>query len=253
MAFSSGGPCFPSFQDQPVMLSAGPHYPVMAGGSGKEWGEMVVAFLRWVVVVAVLCLGLTDEASAKTVFLGGSQTAGWKFMGCCKDVVNKAAVSNTTSKILKTLDPVVRMKPEKVFILEGINELYSSNDSIIARYREILRRINTGSPNTMVFVQSVLPVCNRPDLPNPKIVELNAGLKALCAECSNCVYIDLHSHFVENGQLRQQLTTDGVHLRPEGYKLWQSLIDPYLSTPNAQLTRPDVIARLGRPDSAMAQ
>ena len=70
-------------------------------------------------------------------------------MGCCKDVVNKAAVSNTTSKILKTLDPVVRMKPEKVFILEGINELYSSNDSIIARYREILRRINTGSPNTM--------------------------------------------------------------------------------------------------------
>lgn len=214
---------------------------------------MVVALLRWFVVVAVLCLGLADEASAKTVFLGGSQTAGWKYMGCFKDVVNKAAVSNTTSKILKGLDPVVRMKPEKVFILEGINELYSSNESILARYREILRRISQGSPKTMIFVQSVLPVCNRPDLPNTKITELNAGLKALCAENKNCVYIDLHSHFVENGELRKQLTTDGVHLRPDGYKLWQSLIDPYLTTPNDQLTKPDVVARLGQPASTMAQ
>lgn len=214
---------------------------------------MFVAYVRWFVVVAVLCLGLADEVSAKTVFLGGSQTAGWKYMGCCKDVVNKAAVSNTTSKILKTLDPVVRMKPEKVFILEGINELYSSNESILARYREILRRLNQGSPKTMIFVQSVLPVCNRPDLSNDKIVELNNGLKALAAECSNCVYVDLHSHFVENGQLRKQLTTDGVHLRPDGYKLWQSLINPYLTTPNAQLSRPDIVARLGQPAGVTAQ
>jgi lysophospholipase L1-like esterase len=214
---------------------------------------MVAAWLRWCVVVAVLCLGLADEVSAKTVFLGGSQTAGWKYMGCFKDVVNKAAVSNTTSKILKTLDPVVRMKPEKVFILEGINELYSSNESILARYREILRRINQGSPKTMIFVQSVLPVCNRSDLSNTKITELNAGLKALCGECANCVYVDLFSHFVEDGQLRQQLTTDGVHLRPDGYKLWQSLIEPYLTTPNAQLTRPEVVARLGQPGGAVVQ
>lgn len=211
---------------------------------------MVVAFLRWFAVVALLCLAPTDEASARTVFLGGSQTAGWNYMGCFKDVVNKAAVSNTTSKILRGLSPVIRMKPDKIFILEGINELYSSNESILARYREILRRLSHGSPKTMIFVQSVLPVRDRPDLSNTKINELNAGLKTLCAECDHCVYIDLHSHFVEHGELRQQLTTDGVHLRPDGYKLWQALINPYLTTPNDQLSRPDIVARLGHPEAA---
>jgi lysophospholipase L1-like esterase len=214
---------------------------------------MIAAWFRWCVVAATLLVFGAAEVSAKTVFIGGSQTAGWKYMGCFKDVVNKAAVSNTTTKILKTLDPIVRMKPEKVFILEGINELYSSNDSILARYREILHRINQGSPKTLIFVQSVLPVVNRPDLSNHKIMELNAGLKALCADCPNCVYVDLFTHFADGGQLRPCLTTDGVHLRPDGYKLWQSLIEPFVSTPNEQLSQPETVARLGQPGGGAQQ
>jgi len=213
---------------------------------------MIAAWFRMCVVLATLILGSAPEALAKTVFLGGSQTAGWKHMGMFKDVVNKAAVSNTTAKILKGLGPVVGLKPEKVFILEGINELYSPSPAILARYREILLRINKGSPKTLIFVQSVLPVVNRPDLPNDKIVELNAGLKALCAEMQNCVYIDLFSHFAVNGALNESLTTDGVHLRPDGYKLWQALIEKYVVQPNDQLTRPETVAGLGQPQPSAA-
>jgi len=208
---------------------------------------MIPVWFRWGVVLAALLSFFPAESPARTVFLGGSQTAGWKYMGCFKDVVNKAAVSNTTAKILRTLDPVIRMKPEKVFILEGINELYSSNESILARYREILHRLNRGSPKTLIFVQSVLPVVHRPDLPNPKIVELNAGLKALCAECSNCVYVDLFTHFAVNGELSENLTTDGVHLRPDGYKLWQALIEKYVTAPNEEIAQAETAAGRLRP------
>lgn len=213
---------------------------------------MVAAWLRTGIVLAVLAFCGVPTALAKTVFLGGSQTAGWKHMGAFKDVVNKAAVSNTTAKILKGLGPVVGLKPEKVFILEGINELYSPNQAILARYREILLRINKGSPKTMIFVQSVLPVVNRPDLSNQKIMELNAGLKALCAEMHNCVYIDLFSHFAINGALNESLTTDGVHLRPDGYKLWQALIEKYVTQPNDVITRPDTVAGLDQQQSSTA-
>ena len=195
------------------------------------------------VSAALLFLGAT-AALAKTVFLGGSQTAGWKYVGGFPEVVNKGAVSNTTAKILKGLNPVVAMKPEKVFILEGINEIWSPNASILSRYREILRRIHQGSPKTVVFVQSVLPVVNRPDLSNDKIRDLNAGLQALCAEMPGCVYIDLYSHFMVAGALNESLTTDGVHLRPDGYKLWQALIEKYVAMPNDQIQRPEVLAGL---------
>lgn len=210
---------------------------------------MVPAWFRCFLVAVSLIASLPAEAAAKTVFLGGSQTAGWKYMGCFKDVVNKAVVSNTTAKILRTLDPVIRLKPDKVFILEGINEIYSSNDSILIRYREILRRITQGSPKTMVFVQSVLPVVNRPDLSNRKIMELNSGLKALCDELPNCLYVDLFSHFAVDGQLNAQLTSDGVHLRSDGYKLWQALIEKYMTTPNEQIARPETVARLGQSEA----
>ena len=206
---------------------------------------MVAVWLRIGVVLAALFFWGSAEAWAKTVFLGGSQTAGWKYVGGFKDVINKGAVSNTTAKILKGIAPVVGLKPDKVFILEGINELWSPNASILARYREILRRIGQGSPKTLIFVQSVLPVVNRTDLSNEKIVELNAGLKALCAEMPHCVYIDLYSHFAVGGALNESLTTDGVHLRPEGYKLWQSVIDKYVAMPNEELTRPETLAALG--------
>lgn len=213
---------------------------------------MIAGWFRMGVVLAALVFCGAPEALAKTVFLGGSQTAGWKHMGMFKDVVNKAAVSNTTAKILKSLGPVVGLKPEKVFILEGINELYSPNAAILARYREILCRINKGSPKTMVFVQSVLPVVNRPDLSNDKIMELNAGLKALCAEMQNCVYIDLFTHFAVNGALNESLTTDGVHLRPDGYKLWQALIEKYVVQPNDQIARADTVAGLERQRTSAA-
>ena len=207
---------------------------------------MVPAWSKVGAILAALVFFSAADAWSKTVFLGGSQTAGWKTVGGFKDVVNKAAVSNTTAKILKGLGPVIGLKPEKVFILEGVNELWSSNESILARYREILRRITQGSPKTLVFVQSVLPVVNRPDLSNQKIMELNAGLKALCAEMHNCLYVDLFSHFAVNGALNESLTSDGVHLRPDGYKLWYSLIEKYVSLPNDQITRPETLARLGQ-------
>ena len=205
----------------------------------------------WIVrsVLVTALLVFPTICSAKTVFLGSSQTAGWKYMGAFQDVDNKAVVSNTTAKILKSLHPIVRLKPDKIFILEGVNELYSSNASILGRYREILHRLNQGSPKTLIFVQSVLPVVHRSDLSNKKIEELNAGLKALCAELPNCSYIDLYSHFAVNGELNEKLTTDGVHLRPDGYKLWQSLIEKYVTASNEELARPETVAGLSQPEN----
>ena len=78
------------------------------------------------------------------------------------------------------------------------------------------------------------------------------GLKALCGEMQNCVNIDLYSHFAEGGALRESLTTDGVHLRPDGYKLWQALIEKYVAQPNDQITRPETVAGLAQPSQTSA-
>ncbi|QLA17737.1 GDSL-type esterase/lipase family protein [Desulfolutivibrio sulfoxidireducens] len=196
------------------------------------------------VTAVIFFLALISPAGATVVFLGSSQTAGWKYVGGFKDVVNKGAVSNNTSKILASIQPVLDLHPDKVFILEGINEIHSDIKVILDRYEKIIRRINAGSPDTMIFVQSLLPVVNRKDLSNDKIVEFNKGLEALCGRSQNCVYVDLHSHFLSGGTLNKELTSDGVHLKPGGYRLWQSLIEHYVTEPNDRIVKSDTLARL---------
>ncbi len=200
--------------------------------------------VRSCVAALVLVAFFSSPALATVVFLGSSQTAGWKYMGVFKDVINKGAVSNNTSKILSSIHNVLSLHPDKIFILEGINEIHTDIQVIISRYEKIIQRINNDSPNTMVFVQSLLPVVNRKDLSNEKIMELNKGLEALCGRSKNCIYVDLHSHFLSEGALNRELTSDGVHLKPVGYRLWQSLIEHYVNEPNDRIAKPDVLARL---------
>lgn len=203
--------------------------------------ERCVRVFAVALVFFALC---ASRANATVVFLGSSQTAGWKYMGCFKDVINKGSVSNNTSKILSSLQSVLGLHPDKIFILEGINEIHSDLSVILDRYGKIVERINTESPQTMIFVQSVLPVVNRKDLSNDKIMEFNKGLEALCGRYQNCVYVDLHSHFLSGGTLNKELTSDGVHLKPGGYRLWQSLIEYYVTEQNDRIVKPDTLARL---------
>ncbi|MEF3698183.1 GDSL-type esterase/lipase family protein [Desulfolutivibrio sp.] len=207
--------------------------------------ERCVRVFAVALVFFALC---ASRANATVVFLGSSQTAGWKYMGCFKDVVNKGAVSNNTSKILSSLQPVLSLHPDKIFILEGINEIHSDIPVILERYGKIVERINKESPQTMVFVQSVLPVVNRKDLSNDKIVEFNKGLEALCGRSQNCIYVDLHSHFLSGDALNKELTSDGVHLKVGGYRLWQSLIEYYVTEQNDRIVKPDTLARLAPGD-----
>lgn len=205
-------------------------------------------FRQWSVRVSLMALLFfafcSERASATVVFLGSSQTAGWKYMGCFKDVVNKGVVSNNTSKILTSLKTVLELHPDKIFILEGINEIHSDMSVILDRYGKIVERINKESPQTMIFVQSVLPVVNRKDLSNDKIVEFNKGLQAMCGQYQNCIYVDLHSHFLSGDGLNKELTSDGVHLKPGGYRLWQSLIEYYVTEQNDHIVKPETLARL---------
>ncbi len=208
--------------------------------------------VRACVAAVFLFLVFSGQARATVVFLGSSQTAGWKYVGGFKDVVNKGAVSNTTAKILASIQHVLDLHPDKVFILEGINEIHSDIQVILERYGKIIERINAGSPGTMIFVQSVLPVVNRKDLSNDKIVEFNKGLEALCGQHQNCIYVDLHSHFLSGATLKKELTSDGVHLKPGGYRLWQSLIEHYVTEPNDRIVKPETLARLAPPQTQHA-
>lgn len=144
-------------------------------------------------------------------------------------IYNRGIKGDTTDGILNRLDEIIIRKPKMVFVMIGTNDLWSKNSSqkISQNILTIATTIRLNSPDTRVYVQTVMPLRDNNEL-NIKVMEINQLLKTLTQK-EELDIIDLYSIFVDNTQqLQKQLTYDGVHLSPAGYALWQAALNEVL-------------------------
>lgn len=178
-----------------------------------------------------------NQTYKKVVLVGDSITEGFKldqyFPG--RPFVNRGIGSDGIglgqTGILKRLDnSVFDCNPSHVFILIGINDLPHGHpmDTLVAGYRDILTQVKIKLPNVPVYVISVLPCRGRYAYLNPLVLDFNAKLKPLAIEF-DYTYLDLYSIMKdEKGELREDWTGDGLHLKPPAYEAWKKEIDKLL-------------------------
>jgi len=169
------------------------------------------------------------------VFLGDSITeyGQWEEFMQHPKVRNRGIAGDTTPNLLKRLPAITKMQPAKIFLMIGINDfLFFDRHQIIENYRQIVERIKKDSPDTQLYLQSVLPVnptIRRIEVDNQEIRLLNKGIQDLAAK-EQLNYIDLHTLLAdEAGNLDKQYTRDGIHLNVSAYTIWKELVRPYVS------------------------
>lgn len=173
------------------------------------------------------------------VFLGNSLTQGGKWAEYFPQlsVANRGISGDNTEGILNRLDEIILSHPKKLFILVGINDISQNrtNKEILKNYKIILQRIKDYSPNTQIFVQSLLPINNdfkrysRLIGKEKQIILLNKRLKKLATK-ENVTYININSFFMDkNMMLSKEYTTDGLHLNELGYKIWSAELNPFIT------------------------
>jgi lysophospholipase L1-like esterase len=161
------------------------------------------------------------------VFLGDSITEGgpWEELFPDLRVRNRGIGGDTSEGVLRRLDQVTRAQPAKVFLMIGTNDLYrgDSEDEIVANIAEILATLKQETPDTEVYLQSVLPRASRY---RAGIEALNARLAELALE-HGAAWIDLYPAFLEpeTGGIRPELSNDELHLLGPGYALWREQIE----------------------------
>ncbi len=177
----------------------------------------------------------TQLTADDVVFLGDSITAGGLWSKLCQNphAKNRGIDGGTTKDVLNRLDSITQAKPSKIFLMIGINDLDSGRSvtAILDNYKQILSRIIAKSPETLVYVQSVLPINSAMGISlrvtNDNVVTLNTGISQLSNELG-VKFIDLYSRFVNEGQLNASYTYDGTHLNGRGYLVWKEAIGPLL-------------------------
>ncbi len=167
------------------------------------------------------------------IFLGNSITdyCEWSELFGNPSIINRGISGDRTDGVLRRLSEVTESKPSKVFIMIGVNDISGGVElnNITINYRGIIEKIKSDSPDTKIYIQSVLPTLNHPFVKNDSVVVLNQKLKNLSEEYS-LTYINLYDSFKnQDGDLKEELSYDGLHLDGQGYMLWKSIIEPYIT------------------------
>jgi len=177
---------------------------------------------------------LMPKSIGSIVFLGDSITdiGEWSELFGNKIIKNRGISTDNTFGVLARLDETIILKPTKVFLMIGINDLAKKTpDAIILKnIQRIADQLKQYSPNTKLIIQSILPTNNSftefvgYQNKDEHIIWLNNELSLFCTN-SQLVFVDLYSLFKdENGKLNKRYTYDGLHLNGEGYQLWKATL-----------------------------
>lgn len=181
---------------------------------------------------------LVTPDSTSIVFLGNSLTNGceWHELLGLPNVLNRGISGDTTGDIARRLHTVTDHKPAKIFLLTGANDVSHdlSADSIAADILALVDRIRTETPDTKLYLQSLLPINNsysryKRMIGKEQVIVDTNRIIAEGAALRGIPFINLYPLFCDSeGNLRADLTNDGLHLLGPAYLIWKEAVMPYL-------------------------
>ena len=197
------------------------------------------------------------QDEARVVFFGDSITASWNdpqkaggfFSG--KSYVNRGISSQTTPQMLIRFQPdVIALKPQVVVILAGTNDIGGvtgptslraiednlTSMAILARAHAIRVVMSSVLPTHDNGLEDGKPIVHSKNRPPEQIRALNEWMKALAAR-QEYVYLDYYSSMVDDrGNLRQELSDDGIHPNRKGYAVMAPLVEQAIAAAMKQQT-----------------
>lgn len=205
--------------------------------SGSIWFGYQKPQTVWQDLLSRVGYGKPDaNADSETVFLGDSITfrEDWNVLFGVSDIANAGVAGDTTDDIFARLDSAIGSKPQKLFLMIGANDLLRGKDvsSVASNYEKILNKIKSESPDTIIYIQSVLPVNNNISkygiVDSQKIIDLNGKLRSM-ADGNKVFFINLYPYFCgADNILYARYASDGLHPNSHGYAVWKNLIVAYI-------------------------
>jgi lysophospholipase L1-like esterase len=166
------------------------------------------------------------------VFLGNSITemCDWNELFNVTNIKNRGISGDIINGVIERIDEVVSSEPKKIFIMIGTNDLGrgKSVNQIITEYEVLVELIINKTPQTELYLQSILPTKNQITRKNEDIIEINKGIVEI-AKKHSLTYINLYDLFkTKDNELNMNFSFDGLHLNGDGYLLWKDAVINYI-------------------------
>jgi lysophospholipase L1-like esterase len=189
-----------------------------------------------------------DKNPQRLTILAGDSLSLWfppELLPEDRNWLNQGISGEVSNGLLQRLDLFDRTQPDMILVMVGINDLIRGLDDqeILTNYRQIISYLRRKHPQAEIVIQSILPHGAGGTtwegkekllaIPNSRIRKLNQELNNIATK-KGARYLNLHPLFTDQqGNLRSNFTTDGLHLSPPGYLVWRTALQMYT---NQQLT-----------------
>ncbi len=126
---------------------------------------------------------------------------------------------------------------KKIYFCIGINELGNVGTlPFYKKYTEVISQIRKLQPNSIIYIQGIMHENKKmsstdPVFNNKNVLEKNRAIATL-ANGHDIFYLDMNEAVCDkNGNLIDELTNDGVHLKAANYVMWEDWLRDHVIYP----------------------
>ena len=173
------------------------------------------------------------NVNPEIIMLGDSITYGgpWHALFPNAQILNRGVSGYTTHDLLREMQATTELRPSKVFLMIGINDLLRGAlvEETFERYLAILNALQNSG--IKVYIQATIE-CARAQcgVTVDKVRALNEKLRMIARTRGN-TFIDLNPELASQTQgLLKKYTTDGLHLSVPAYRYWARQIESYIKS-----------------------
>ena len=131
----------------------------------------------------------------------------------------------------KTIKSLLKKKQfRKIYISLGVNELgVPDTEDYYKAFRKAVEKVHYLQPGAIIYIQGIMHVSKNMSSTdsvynNTAIVQRNTAIATL-ANGRDIFYIDMNEDLCDkNGDLKEELTGDGIHLKASACELWHKYL-----------------------------
>lgn len=193
----------------------------------------------WVQILRQEAVAMANQAPEDLSILAGDSISLWfpeTLLPQGQTWLNQGISGDTSEGLINRMPAWQGLQPKRIFILIGINDLLkgATPTQVLDNQRKIVQQLKRTHPRSTIVVQSILPHRGESAswegrsrlarIPNDHIRSLNRSLAAMTTQ-EGVLYLNINPLFSDpSGYLRKELTTDGLHLNPQGYLVWSTAL-----------------------------
>lgn len=210
--------------------------------ASSAWGErQQLTYSQWLDLLRQEAKITAERSPKQLSILAGDSISLWfptELLPTERQWLNQGISGETSVGLLRRLDLFESTRPQTIFVMIGINDLLRgvSDQTLLANQDLILQDLRAAHPQAQIVLQSILPHAEASSwegqsrllaIPNSRIQAINAQLEEMARQ-SGAYFLDLYPLFANpEGYLRPELSTDGLHLSPQGYQTWSIALQVY--------------------------